>query len=128
MQGALEYEKELTGIIVDEAFQLHKDLGPGLLESVYSTLLAHRLRKRGLNVEREKKVVFTYDGIVFDQGLRVDLLVEGRVVVELKSVELLPPVAYKQRLTYLRLLDLRVALLINLGAALFKQGVRRIVN
>ena len=128
MQGALEYEKELTGIIVDEAFQLHKDLGPGLLESVYSTLLAHRLRKRGLNVEREKKVVFTYDGIVFDQGLRVDLLVEGRVVVELKSVELLPPVAYKQRLTYLRLLDLRVALLINFGAALFKQGVRRIVN
>ena len=79
-------------------------------------------------MEREKKVVFTYDGIVFDQGLRVDLLVEGRVVVELKSVELLPPVAYKQRLTYLRLLDLRVALLINFGAALFKQGVRRIVN
>lgn len=128
MQGALEYEKELTGIIVDEAFQLHKDLGPGLLESVYSTLLDHRLRKRGLNVEREKKVVFTYDGIVFDQGLRVDLLVEGRVVVELKSVEMMPPVAYKQTLTYLRLLDLRVALLINFGAALFKQGVRRIVN
>ena len=73
-------------------------------------------------------VVFEYDGIVFEQGLRVDLLIEGRVVVELKSVEILPPVAFKQTLTYLRLLDLRVGLLINFGSALFKQGVKRIAN
>lgn len=122
------HDEELTGIIVDEAFQLHKDLGPGLLESVYNTLLTHRLRRRGLRVEPEKLVVFEYDGIVFEQGLRVDLLIEGRVVVELKSVEILPPVAFKQTLTYLRLLDLRVGLLINFGAPLFKQGVKRIAN
>ncbi len=122
------HDEELTDIIVDEAFQLHKDLGPGLLESVYNTLLAHRLRRRGLRVEQEKLVVFEYDGIVFEQGLRVDLLIEGRVVVELKSVETLPPVAFKQTLTYLRLMDLRVGLLINFGAPLFKQGVKRIAN
>ena len=121
-------DDEISGIVVDEAFKLHKDLGPGLLESIYSTLLAHRLRKRGLNVETEKKIVFEYDGIRFEQGLRVDLLVEGRVVVELKSVEQLPPVAYKQTLTYLKLHDLRVGLLINFGAELFKHGIKRIVN
>lgn len=120
--------KELTGIIVDEAFQLHKDLGPGLLESIYNKLLAHRLKRRGLKVEREKKVIFWYDGIRFDEGLRMDLLVEGKVVVELKSVESLPAVAYKQTLTYLRLTDRRVGLLINFGATLFKDGVKRIVN
>lgn len=121
-------EEELTGIIVDEAFKLHKDLGPGLLESVYRKLLAHRLERQGLRVEQEKLVIFEYDGIIFEQGLRVDLLVEERVVVELKSVETVPPVAYKQTLTYLRLMQLKVGLLINFGAPLFKQGVKRIVN
>lgn len=119
---------DLTGIIVDEAFQLHKDLGPGLLESVYSKLLTHRLQKRGLKVEREKKVVFWYEGMRFDEGLRIDLLVNGEVVVELKSVEVLPAVADKQTLTYLRLTNRKVGLLINFGAPLFKQGVKRIVN
>lgn len=121
-------EEEVATAVVDEAFRLHKDLGPGLLESVYSALLAHRLIKRGLAVEREKQVVFEYDGLRFDQGLRIDLLVEGRVVVELKSVEQLHPSAFKQTLTYLRLMNLRIGLLINFGAPLFKQGVRRIVN
>ncbi|QQR87623.1 MAG: GxxExxY protein [Flavobacteriales bacterium] len=121
-------DDEISGMVVDEAFKLHKDIGPGLLESVYTTLLAHRLRKRGLAVETEKVVALVYDGIRFDQGFRLDLLVEGRVVVELKSVEQVPPVAYKQTLTYLRILDLRVGLLINFGAELFKHGVRRIVN
>jgi GxxExxY protein len=125
---AMEHYEELTGIIVDEAFHLHKDLGPGLLESVYSTLLALRLTKRGLRVEREKNVVFTYEGVRFDNGLRVDLLVNGSVVVELKSVETLAPVHYKQVLTYLRLMDLRVGLLVNFGAPLLKQGIKRIVN
>ena len=121
-------QSELTGIIVDEAFQLHKDLGPGLLESVYSKLLTHRLKKRGLKVDREKKVIFWYDGMRFDEGLRIDLLVNGEVVVELKSVEVLPAVAFKQTLTYLRLTNRKVGLLINFGAPLFKQGVKRIVN
>lgn len=110
-------EEEVATAVVDEAFRLHKDLGPGLLESVYSTLLAHRLIKRGLAVEREKQVVFEYDGLRFDQGPRVDLLVEGRVV-ELKSVEQLHPSAFKQTLTYLRLMNLRIGLLINFGAPL----------
>jgi len=124
----MEHHEELTGIIVDEAFQLHKDLGPGLLESVYATLLTMRLMKRGLRVEREKNVVFTYEGVRSDNGLRIDLLVNGLVVVELKSVEALAPVYYKQVLTYLRLMDLRVGLLINFGASLLKQGIKRIVN
>ena len=124
----MEHDAELTGIIVDESFQLHTDLGPGLLESVYETLLEMRLRRRGLKVERQKIVVFTYEGIEFNEGLRLDLLVEDRVVVELKSVEQFAPVHYKQVLTYLRLLDLRVGLLINFGAPLLKQGIKRIVN
>ena len=124
----MEHDAELTGIIVDESFQLHTDLGPGLLESVYETLLEMRLRRRGLKVERQKTVVFSYEGIEFNEGLRLDLLVEDRVVVELKSVEQFAPVHYKQVLTYLRLLDLRVGLLINFGAPLLKQGIKRIVN
>ncbi len=96
----MEQHEELTGIILDEAFQLHKDLGPGLLESVYSALLTLRLVKRGLKVGREKSVVFTYEGVRFEDGLRIDLLVEGCVVVELKSVEQLAAVHYKQVLTY----------------------------
>jgi GxxExxY protein len=124
----MKHHEELTGIIVDEAFQLHVDLGPGLLESVYLKLLELRLKRRGLKVDREKRVVFTYEGVEFDDGLRVDLLVEGVVIVELKSVEELAPVHYKQVLTYLKLMDLRVGLLINFGAPLFKQGVKRIVN
>lgn len=121
-------DEEIATAIVDEAFHLHRELGPGLLESVYCLLLAHRLRKRGLEVEQEKHVVFEYDGLRFDQGSRVDLPVEGRLVVELKSVEQLHPSAFKQTLTYLRLMNLRIGLLINFGAPLFKEGVRRIVN
>ena len=83
----MEHHTDITGIIVDEVFQLHTDLGPGLLESVYATLLAIRLVRRGLTVECEKQVVFIYDGIQFNNGLRVDLLVNGCVEVELKSVE-----------------------------------------
>lgn len=123
----LSYEEVVT-IVINKAYHLHKELGAGLLESVYCTLLAHRLNRKGLDVEREKKVVFEYDGIRFDQGFRVDLFVQERIVVELKSVEQLHPSAFKQTLTYLRLMDLRIGLLINFGAATFKEGVRRIVN
>ena len=119
---------EVTGIIVDAAVKVHQALGPGLLESVYEAVLSHELAKRGLKVERQKVVRFKYDGLVFDDGLRLDLLVEDRVVVELKSVEILLPVHSKQLLTYLRLLHQPVGLLINFGAATLKEGLHRIVN
>jgi iron complex transport system substrate-binding protein len=120
--------EQLSAIVVDTAFRLHEDLGPGLLESVYESLLHSALLKNGLLVQRQYSVAFEYDGMSFDDGLRIDLLVEGVLVVELKSVEALAPVHSKQVLTYLRLLDLSLGLLINFGAPTFKQGCRRIVN
>jgi GxxExxY protein len=119
---------DITGSIVDAALQIHKDLGPGLLESVYESVLAKALARRGLRVERQKPVTFNYDGMTFEDGFRVDLLVESQVVVELKSVENLAPVHSKQLLTYLRLLNLPVGLLINFGAGTLKEGLHRIVN
>ncbi|HPH04084.1 MAG TPA: GxxExxY protein [Spirochaetota bacterium] len=119
---------DITEAIVDSAFMIHRDLGPGLLESVYEAVLARSLEKRGLKVERQKLVNFDYDGMHFDEGFRTDLLVEGCVVVELKSVEKIAPVHAKQVLTYLRLLNLHVGLLVNFGSGTFKEGVQRIVN
>lgn len=119
---------EITGAIVDAALKIHIDLGPGLLESVYESVLARALEKRGFHVERQKVIRFEYDGMVFEEGFRADMLVEARVVVELKSVEKLAPVHSKQVLTYLRLMDLLVGLLINFRAATLKEGLHRIVN
>lgn len=119
---------EITGAIVDASMKIHIGLGPGLLESVYEAVLARALVKRGLRVERQKVIRFAYDDMVFEEGFRTDLLVEGRVVVELKSVERLAPVHSKQVLTYLRLMNLPVGLLINFGAATLKEGLHRIVN
>jgi iron complex transport system substrate-binding protein len=119
---------DITGAIVDASLTIHVDLGPGLLESVYESVLAKALQRRGFGVERQKVVRFEYDGMAFDGGVRVDLLVEGRVVVELKSVETLAPLHSKQVLTYLRLMQLPVGLLINFGAATLKEGLHRIVN
>jgi GxxExxY protein len=120
--------EELSGVVVDAAYHLHRDLGPGLLESVYEVLLAKVLEDRGLRVERQKPVAIEYQGVRFDEGFRADLVVDGLLVVELKSVERLSPVHAKQLLTYLRLMNLRLGLLINFGAGLFKDGVERIVN
>ena len=119
---------EITGSIVDAAIKLHQGLGPGLLESVYECLLAKELSRRGFRVERQKQISFDFDGLHFDEGFRADLLVEGRVVVELKSVETISPVHKKQLLTYLRLLHLPVGLLINFGSATLREGLHRIVN
>lgn len=119
---------EITGQIVDAAVKLHTKLGPGLLESVYELVLARELVRRGLNVERQVPVSFDFDGIHFDDGFRVDLLVQGSVIVELKSVEKLAPVHSKQVLTYLRLLNQPIGLLINFGGATLKEGLHRIVN
>lgn len=119
---------DVTGIIVDAAYKLHSQLGPGLLESVYETILARSLERQGLHVLQQHVISFEYDGMQFDQGLRLDLLVDNRVIVELKSVEQLAPIHSKQLLTYLRLLRLPVGLLINFGAPTLKAGLRRIVN
>ncbi len=130
-RGGAETRRELddiTGAIVDASVKLHQALGPGLLESVYEAVLARDLNRRGYSVERQKVLRFSYDGMEFDEGLRLDLLVEGCVIVELKSVEKLAPVHKKQLLTYLRLSHLQVGLLINFGAATVKEGLHRIVN
>jgi iron complex transport system substrate-binding protein len=119
---------DITGAIVDVALKIHLELGPGLLESVYEAVLARALERRGFHVERQKAIRFEYDGMVFEEGFRADLLVEDRVVVELKSVEKLAPVHSKQLLTYLRLMNLPIGLLINFGAATLKEGLHRIVN
>ena len=120
--------EELSTVVVDTAFHLHRDLGPGLLESVYESVFARMLESRGLRVERQKPLAFDFQGMHFDDGLRVDLLVNDTLVVELKSVENLKPVHAKQLLTYLRLLNLPLGLLINFGAATFKDGCKRVVN
>ncbi|HUF49918.1 MAG TPA: GxxExxY protein [Longimicrobiales bacterium] len=114
--------------VVDSALRIHRGVGPGLLESVYEALLARELERRGHHVERQKLVVFEFDGVVFEEGLRIDLLVDRLVVVELKSVERMLNVHYKQLLTYLRLMKLPVGLLINFGAPTLKEGLRRVVN
>jgi len=119
---------EITGAIVDAAMKIHRELGPGLLETVYEIVLARALLRRGLEVERQKPVRFEYDGMIFEEGFRVDLLVEAAVVVELKSVEKIAPVHGKQVLTYLRLMKLPVGLLLNFGGATLKEGLHRIVN
>lgn len=119
---------DVTGHIVDAALVVHRGMGPGLLESVYEAVLAESLRQRGLSVQRQLLLPFTFNGMRFDEGLRVDLLVERCVVVELKSVERMARVHAKQVLTYLRLLDLRVGLLINFGSATLREGLKRIVN
>ncbi|HEV7587952.1 MAG TPA: GxxExxY protein [Longimicrobium sp.] len=119
---------EITGEIIEVAFRLHSRLGPGLLESVYEIVLAKLLQERGLHVERQKAVTFEFDGCIFDDGLRVDLFVEHSVVVELKAIDKVAPVHVKQVLTYLRLLDLPVGLLINFGTDRMKDGLQRITN
>ena len=121
-------ENEIAKIIVDAAFQVHKRLGPGLLESVYEVILAHELKKRGLIVKRQVPVPIVFDEIKFNEGFRADLIVEEKVIVELKSVEKVSRVHKKQLLTYLRLADKRLGLLINFGSELIRDGISRVVN
>ncbi len=113
---------------VDCAFHIHRELGPGLLESVYETVMARAMEKRGFRVERQKPISFSFEDIVFDEAFRPDLLIEGTLLIELKSAERMAPVYSKQVLTYLRLMKLPLGLLINFGAPTFKEGIMRIVN
>jgi GxxExxY protein len=119
---------QLSGEIVDCAFRLHVGLGPGLLESVYQRVLTAMLRRRGLEVATELPVSFDYEGMRFENGLRLDMMVGGLIIVELKSVEYLAPVHRKQLITYLRLTNCRLGLLLNFGSPTMKEGIHRIVN
>ena len=119
---------EITEAVVAASITIHRELGPGLLESVYVLVLAASLQRRGLRVQRELPVTVAYDDMQFEDAFRADLLVDGCVVVEVKSVEKLAHVHTKQLLTYLRLLNLRVGLLLNFGAATMRQGLKRVVN
>src|SRR5881392_2628930 len=121
-------ENEISKQILDAAFLLHSKLGPGLFESVYEVLLAYELRKKGLTVERQKPMSIVYDGIRFDEAFRSDLVVDGKVIVELKSLESLSAIHAKQLLTQLRLSGLKLGLLINFGQAHLKNGIKRVIN
>ena len=120
--------EELARIAIDCGFQIHKELGPGLLESVYEMLLAGRLSRSVCSVERQKLLPVEFDGLLFSEGYRVDLLLDGKLIIEVKSVERLTPVHSKQLLTYVRLARQPVGLLMNFGGATFREGLQRIVN
>jgi GxxExxY protein len=122
------HENDIAREIVDAAFKVHTTLGPGLLESVYEAVLAHELRKRGLKVERQAPIPVVYEEVRLEEGFRADLVVQDKVLVELKSVEKVAPVHKKQVLTYLRLANMKLGLLINFGEALIKDGITRVVN
>ena len=119
---------ELSGIVIDCAIDIHRRLGPGLLESVYQEVLLYELRKRGLRVEKERPLPVIWDEVKLEVGFRADLIVENLLIVELKSQEAVAPVHKKILLTYLRLADMRLGLLINFGTELLKDGISRVVN
>ena len=121
-------ENEIAKHIVDAAFRIHTSLGPGLLESVYEAVMAQELRRRGLRSERQQALPVVWENIHLEAGFRVDLIVENKVIVEIKSVEAIAPVHRKQLLTYLRLANKRLGILINFDVNLIKDGIARVVN
>lgn len=122
------HENEISGIIVDCVYHIHTRLGPGLLESVYEVVLEHELLKRGLSVVTQQPMPVVWENVKLDIGFRADMVVGGKVVVEIKSVEAVAPVHPKQLRTYLRLMDLKLGLLINFNVPLIKDGIIRVVN
>ncbi len=121
-------ENEIGKVVVDSAVTVHRELGPGLLETVYEVVLTHELRQRGLRVERQVPISIESRGIKFDEAFRADIVVEGKVVLELKSVEQVTRAHQKQLLTYLRLTGYKLGFLLNFGEALMKKGITRAVN
>ena len=121
-------ENEVATIVLNSAFKVHTTLGPGLLESVYEGALAYELRSQGLVVTRQMAIPVIYNGVALEEGFRADLIVQGKVIVELKSLDIVPPVAYKVLLTYLRLADIRLGLLINFGEEHLNDGIKRVAN
>lgn len=121
-------ENEISGAIVDAAYKIHSRLGPGLLESAYENILIYELKKKGLYVEKQVSIPIKYEEITLDEGFRADLIVEKKVIVELKSVEVVQPVHKKQLITYLKLTNCPLGLLINFGSSLIKNGITRLAN
>jgi len=121
-------ENEIAKEIVDAAYKVHTTLGPGLFESVYEAALAYELERRGLGVVRQQPIPVVYESIQFEEGFRADLIVESKVIIELKSLEAVHPVHKKQLITYLRLANKRLGLLINFGEVKIKDGITRLVN
>lgn len=121
-------ENEVAKEVVDVAFKMHNALGPGLLESVYEVVMAHELTKRGLRVVRQQAIPITWETIHLEAGFRADLIIEDKVIVEIKSVEALASVHRKQLLTYLKLTDKRLGLMINFNVELIRDGITRVVN
>ncbi|MBI3814216.1 MAG: GxxExxY protein [Nitrospinae bacterium] len=121
-------ENEIGKIIVNDAVTVHKELGPGLLETVYEIILAYELERHGLSVKRQVSIPIEYHGIKFDEGFRADILVENKVIIELKSVESVNKAHKKQVLTYLKLTGCKLGYLLNFGEALMKDGISRIIN
>ncbi len=119
---------DITGIIIQESIKIHRDVGPGLLESVYEELLCYRLNKRGLKVKRQQTIPLVYEEVKMNIDLRYDLMVEEMVLVELKSQEIVPPVAFKVLKTYLRLTNISIGLLINFNVEVLKDGIKRVAN
>lgn len=119
---------DLTGAVIEECIRIHRELGPGLLESVYEIVLAGALERRGLKVDRQVPVDIHYDGLAFPHAFRIDLRVEDSLVFEIKSVERLSNLHAKQLLTYLRLTDSRLGLLLNFSGETMKEGIRRVIN
>ena len=129
MKGTTALElNDITGQVVDAAMKVHTALGPGLLESAYETCLAYELRQRGLRVETQVTLPVKYDGVELDAGYRLDLLVESRVIVELKAIEKMTPLHEAQLLSYLKLSGCKVGLLINFNVERLKDGIKRIAN
>ena len=122
------HHNDITAAIIETSIDIHRSLGPGLLESVYRKILAYELKKRGFQVEEEQPIPVVWEDVRMELGFRADLIVNGMVIVETKSVESVHPVHKKQLLTYLRLMDKRVGLLINFNVDLLKNGISRIVN
>jgi GxxExxY protein len=120
--------ERIAKVVVDGIFTVHRKLGPGLLESVYSICLAHELRKRGLNVEREVKLPIIYDGVRLEAALRLDMVVESRIIVEAKAVESLIPIFDAQLMTYLKLTGYQLGFLVNFNVVLIKDGLRRVIR
>jgi GxxExxY protein len=121
-------ENEIAKIVVDCAFRVHTTLGPGLLETVYQAAMAHELKKRSLKISLERGIPAIYEDVKLDLGFRADIIVENKVIIEIKSIEALAPIHGKVLLTYLRLADMRPGLLINFNVELIKDGIRRVVN
>lgn len=122
------HENLLAKMVVQAAFETHSEFGPGLMEHVYECVLSHKLREMGLKIQTQLDMPVWYEGIKMDVGYRLDILVEDKLIVEIKSISQLAPVHFKQTLTYLRLSDKRLGLLINFNEKLLKDGIHRVVN